>query len=56
MFFTLKRSVTELWGAVVLNLVEIVRSSFKERIDDAEGGGISSMDSISHDDETDDAC
>lgn len=53
---TLKRNVTELWGAVVLNLFDIVRSSFNERIDDAEGGGISSIDSISHDEETDDAC
>jgi hypothetical protein len=53
---TLNRSVTEFWGAVVLNLFDIVRSSLSERIEDADGGGISSIDSISHVDEAGDGC
>jgi hypothetical protein len=35
--------------------LEIVKSSLRERIDEADGGGISSMDSISQEDEADDA-
>jgi hypothetical protein len=34
--------------AVVFNLLDIVRSSFIESWDDADGGGISSIDSMSH--------
>jgi hypothetical protein len=45
---TLKRSETELCKAVVFNLLDIVRSSFIESWDDADGGGISSIDSMSH--------
>jgi len=53
---TLNRRVTEFCGAVVLNLFNIVRSSLSERIEDADGGGISSIDSISHEDEAGDGC
>ncbi len=53
---TLNRSVTEFGGAVVLNLFDILRSSLSERMEDADGGGISSIDSISHEDETGDGC
>lgn len=35
---TLNRSVTEFGGTVVLNRLDIVRSSFKERMEDADGG------------------
>jgi hypothetical protein len=53
---TLNRSVTGFCGTVVLNRLDIVKSSFNERIEDADGGGISSMDSISHEDEAGDGC
>jgi hypothetical protein len=53
---TLNRSVTGFCGAVVLNLFDMVRSSLSERIEEADGGGISSIDSISYEDETGDGC
>jgi hypothetical protein len=56
MKLTLNRSVTEFCGTVVLNLLDIVRSSLSERIEDAVGGGISSINSISHEDEAGDGC
>jgi hypothetical protein len=54
MKLTLNRSETEFGADVVLNLFDIVRSSSSESIDDADGGGISSIDSISHEDEAGD--
>jgi len=51
----LNRSKTE-FCTDVLNRFDIERSSLSERIDDADGGGISSIDSISHEDEAGDGC
>lgn len=53
---TLNRRDTEFCGAVVLNRLDIVRSSLRERMEEADGGGNSSIDSISHVDEAGDAC
>lgn len=53
---TLNRRDTEFGGAVVLSRLDIVRSSLRERMEEADGGGNSSIDSISHVDEAGDGC